>query len=241
MRGERQALRAGEYLVSQACRRLPARIREERYQEWLAELPVILHDRDAGPAPLRMVRMLAFAAGTLRGTTLAPGAYRGAHRGAHRGGSAKTIRWLATGLLLLGALPCAPLFLLAWEGYIIDQLITGGGVAVGATLALTSLACFTAIRIRKRRHTAAADWWDTAAGSWYSTGKVAAGAGLLFRAIAGQSGWGHPLLFAIIGYCGYAISAACLGMAVALIIRSLARSSTPGGERGAPGAGPPAR
>ena len=160
--------------MSQACRRLPARIREERYQEWLAELPVILHDRDAGPAPLRMVRMLAFAAGTLRGTTLAPGAYRGAHRGAHRGGSVKTIRWLATGLLLLGALLCAPLFLLAWEGYIIDQLITGGGVAVGATLALTSLACFTAIRIRKRRHTAAADWWETAAGNWYSTGKVAA-------------------------------------------------------------------
>ena len=35
MRGERCALRAGEYLVSLACRRLPARIRQERYQEWL--------------------------------------------------------------------------------------------------------------------------------------------------------------------------------------------------------------
>ena len=77
MRGERYALRAGEYLVSRACRRLPARIREERYQEWLAELPVILHDRGAGPASLRVVRMLAFAADTLRGTTLAPGAYSG--------------------------------------------------------------------------------------------------------------------------------------------------------------------
>ncbi len=194
---------------------------EERYQEWLAELPVILHDRDAGPAPLRAVRMLAFAAGTLRGTTLAPGAYRGAHRGAHRGGSAKTIRWLATGLLLLGALLCAPLFLLAWEGYIIDQLITGASVAIGATLALTSVACFTAIRIWKRRHTAAAGRWDTTAASWYSGGKVAAGVGLLARAIPGQPGGGHPLLFAITGYCGYAISAACLGVAVVLVVRTM--------------------
>jgi hypothetical protein len=50
MRGERYALRAGEYLVGRACRRLPARIRQERYQEWLAELPAILRDRDTGPA-----------------------------------------------------------------------------------------------------------------------------------------------------------------------------------------------
>jgi hypothetical protein len=220
MRGEGRALRAGEYLVSLACRRLPARIREERYQEWLAELPVIVHDRDAGPAPLRVLRMLAFAAGTLRGTTLAPGAYRGAHRG----GPVKTIRWLATGLLLLGALLCVPLYLLAWEGYIIDQLITGASVAVGATLALTSLVCFTAIRairIRKRRHTAAADWWNTTVASWYSGGKVAAGAGLLARAIPGRPGGGHPLLFAITGYCGYAISVACLGVAVVLVVRAV--------------------
>jgi hypothetical protein len=123
MRGERHALRTGEYLVSRACRRLPARIREERYQEWLAELPVILHDRGAGPAPLRVVRMLAFAADTLRGTTLAPDAYHGAHRGAHQGGAAKTIRWLADGLLLLGGLLGALLVLLAYEGYIVYQLI----------------------------------------------------------------------------------------------------------------------
>ena len=38
MRAERTALRAGETLISLACRRLPARIRQERYQEWLAEL-----------------------------------------------------------------------------------------------------------------------------------------------------------------------------------------------------------
>ena len=212
MRGERHALRAGEYLVSRACRRLPARIREERYQEWLAELPVILHDREAGPAPLRVVRMLAFAADTLRGTTLAPDAYRGAHRGAHRGGAVKTIRWLAVGLLLLGA----PLALLAYEGYIIYQLIAGASLIFSATLVLVHLASFAASRMPR---------WDIATTSWYSMGKVAAGAGLLVRAIASQSGWGHPLLFAIISYCGYAISAACLGVAVVLLMRSLPHSS----------------
>ena len=220
MRGERHALRAGEYLVSRACRRLPARTREERYQEWLAELPVILHDREAGPAALRVVRMLAFAADTLRGTTLAPDAYRGAHRGAHHGGTVKTIRWLAVGLLLLSALLgalLALLALLAYEGYIVYQLIAGASLIFSATLVLVHLASFAASRIPR---------WDIATTSWYSIGKVAAGAGLLVRAIASQSGWGHPLLFAIISYCGYAISAACLGVAVVLLMRSLPRSST---------------
>jgi hypothetical protein len=212
MRGERYALRAGEYLVSRACRRLPARIREEWYQEWLAELPIILHDREAGPAPLRVVRMLAFAADTLRGTTLAPDAYRGAHRG----GAVKTIHWLAVGLLLFSALLGALLALLAYEGYIIYQLIAGASLIFSATLVLVHLASFAASRIPR---------WDIAITSWYSMGKVEAGAGLLVRAIASQSGWGHPLLFAIISYCGYAISAACLGMAVVLLMRSLPHSS----------------
>jgi hypothetical protein len=223
MRGERHALRAGEYLVSRACRRLPARIREERYQEWLAELPVILHDSGVGPAPLRVVRMLAFAADTLRGTTLAPGAYayRGAHRGAHRGGAAKTIRWLAVGVLLLGALLGCLLALLAYEGYLIDQLVAGASLTFAATIVLVHLASLAASRIPR---------WDSATIRWYSMGKVAAGAGLLVRAIASQSGWGHPLLFAIISYVGCATSVACLGVAVVLLVRSSPRSSTLGGS-----------
>jgi hypothetical protein len=68
-RGERQLLRIGEYLVSLACRRLPPDIREQRYREWAAELPAILHDPQAGLAPCRAVRMLAYAADTLRATT----------------------------------------------------------------------------------------------------------------------------------------------------------------------------
>jgi hypothetical protein len=72
MRGERQLLRLGEYLVGRACRRLPQDIREERHQEWAAELPAILHDPQIRFAPRRAVRMLAFAADTVRGSATTP-------------------------------------------------------------------------------------------------------------------------------------------------------------------------
>jgi hypothetical protein len=72
MRAERQLLRIGEYLVGRACQRLPPDVREERYQEWAAELPAILHDPQIRPAPRRAVRMLAYAADTLRGTATTP-------------------------------------------------------------------------------------------------------------------------------------------------------------------------
>lgn len=72
MRGERQLLRLGEYLVGRACQRLPQDIREERYREWAAELPAILHDPQIRLAPLRAVRMLGYAADTLRGTAMTP-------------------------------------------------------------------------------------------------------------------------------------------------------------------------
>jgi hypothetical protein len=73
MRGERQLLRLGEYLVRRACQRLPRDTREEQYREWAAELPAILHDPQVRPAPRRAVRMLAYAADTLRGAALTPG------------------------------------------------------------------------------------------------------------------------------------------------------------------------
>ena len=77
MRGERHLLRLGEYLVGRACQQLPQDIREERYEEWAAELPAILHDPQIGLAPRRAMRMLAYAADTLRGTALEPGRTRG--------------------------------------------------------------------------------------------------------------------------------------------------------------------
>jgi hypothetical protein len=217
MTGERYALRAGEYLVWLACRRLPARIRQEQYREWLAELPVILRDPDTGPAPVRVVRMLAFAADTLRGTALAPDAYRGAHRG--RGTAAKDLRWLGTGLLLLGGLLGGLLFLLAYEGCIIFQLATGPNLAFSVPLVLVNLGFFAASCIPR---------WASPGRRWYSMSKIVAGAGLSIRAIASPAGWGHPLLFAIISYCGYAISAACLGMAVVHAVRYPSRLQHPG-------------
>lgn len=76
MRGERPLLRAGEYLVSRSCRCLPGPIRDERYREWTAELPAILNDPGTKPAVRRAVRMLCYAADTIRGTALASGRAR---------------------------------------------------------------------------------------------------------------------------------------------------------------------
>jgi hypothetical protein len=76
MRGERQLLALGEYLVRRACRPLPRDVREDRYREWAAELPAILHDPQVRFAPRRAVRMLGYAADTLRGTALTPGTAR---------------------------------------------------------------------------------------------------------------------------------------------------------------------
>lgn len=206
MIGERWALSAGEYLVARACRRLPAEIREERYREWVAELPVILHDRDAGPAPRRVVHMLIFAADTLRGTTLSAGAYQ--YQGAHRRGDFENNHALAISLLVVFVMLPA---LLAFEGWIVYQLIFGASLIFSATLMASGL--FYLIRGRIRRS-------DSTDQSWFLAGIAAQGTGLFVRAVASQCGWGHPLLFAIVSYCAYAISAACFGVAVALPSRA---------------------
>ena len=77
MRGERRLLHLGEYLVGRACQQLPQDVREERYQEWAAELPAILHDPQVRFAPRRAVRMLGYAADTQRGTIMTPCTARG--------------------------------------------------------------------------------------------------------------------------------------------------------------------
>jgi hypothetical protein len=77
MRGERRLLRLGEYLVRRACQQLPPDVRDERYREWAAELPAILHDPQIRPAPRRAARMLGYAADTLRGTIMTAGRARG--------------------------------------------------------------------------------------------------------------------------------------------------------------------
>jgi DivIVA domain-containing protein len=76
MTGERRLLRVGEYLIARACRHLPAEARDERYREWVAELPAILADPEVRPAARRAARMLRYASGTIRGTALTPGSAR---------------------------------------------------------------------------------------------------------------------------------------------------------------------
>jgi hypothetical protein len=70
MRTERGLLRIGEYLIGRACRRLPEDIREDRYREWAAELPAILHDPQIRFASRRAAIMLGYAADMSRGATL---------------------------------------------------------------------------------------------------------------------------------------------------------------------------
>jgi len=100
MKGEHQLLRLGEYLVGRACQRLPQDIREERYAEWAAELPAILHDPQIRLAPRRAVRMLGYAADTLRAAAVTP---------------ARAPRRTPRAAAALSLLLLADLALLAWD------------------------------------------------------------------------------------------------------------------------------
>jgi hypothetical protein len=148
MRGERWLLRMGEFLVGRAARHLPAAARVERYQEWAAELPVVLHDPDIRPAAARAARMLWFAADTLRGAALRPGpaGHRGAHRGgAGKGGAGKTARWLGVGAALLTGLAV----LLAFEAFMVYEIIFVVSLAGYVTYLLTSLAMLAVFLLRR--------------------------------------------------------------------------------------------
>ena len=119
MRGERQLLRLGEYLLRRACQRLPPDIRQERYREWAAELPAILQDPQIRHAPRRAVRMLAYAADTVRGAAMTPARPR-----------RRTSRMTALLCLLL----VAGLLTVAWEIWATTQ-------APGQALNYAHLAC----------------------------------------------------------------------------------------------------
>ena len=207
MSAGRWALRAGEYLVRRACRRLPARIREERYREWVAELPVILHDPEVRPPARRVARMLGFAADTLRGTTVATGSYR--YRGAHQGRADWGVLWLP----VLAAM-------LAFLGYFVYRMIFGPNLYRDA--ALWSFFCIDFIVYLARRRP------GQAAGRWWIAGGLAVSTGQLARGLAGSLGWGHPLLFALIQYCGAAMAAVFLGLAMTLWARSVRARRLPG-------------
>lgn len=67
---------AAERLIRRACRRLPGGTQDERYREWAAEVPAILHDPDIRFALLRAARALRFAVGTYTSARRSPGAIR---------------------------------------------------------------------------------------------------------------------------------------------------------------------
>ena len=58
---------------------------------------------------------------------------------------------------------------------------------------------------------------------WFSAGVTAAIVGGGAARLAGQLGWGHPLLFTLIAACGYTVCAACITVAGAIVIRSARR------------------
>jgi hypothetical protein len=214
MTGERWLLRAGEFLVGRAARHLPAAARDDRYQEWAAELPVILGDPEIKSAAVRAARMLWFAADTLRGTVLGPGPAR--HRGAHRGGAGlknarKSARWLGEGCALLTVMAV----LLAILAFLVYRVIFVVSLAEYVSCVLSSLVILAACLLRRR---------PAGVGRyWFSAGVVAAAAGGGAARLAGHLGWGHPLLFTLIAACGYAVCAACISMAGAIVIRSARR------------------
>jgi hypothetical protein len=55
---------------------------------------------------------------------------------------------------------------------------------------------------------------------WLIAGQLGLGFGLVGRALAGQLGWGHTLIFVVISCCGYAVYLSCVGKAVVRSIRS---------------------
>jgi hypothetical protein len=63
---ERAASRLGGYLIGRASRGLPGDARDERYREWVAELPAIVQDPEIGSALRRAARALTYAAGIYR-------------------------------------------------------------------------------------------------------------------------------------------------------------------------------
>jgi hypothetical protein len=119
MRGEHRLLRIGEYLIARACRHLPSHARDERYREWVAELPAILHDPGVRPAARRAARMLRYASGTIRGTALTPGSARRVM--AHMAGVAAP--FITAGLVI---------YLLGWVKTPQDWIGVGIGCLLGS-------------------------------------------------------------------------------------------------------------
>jgi hypothetical protein len=203
MKGERGLLRAGEFLVARAVRRLPAKVRDERYREWAAELPAILQDPSLGPPGRRAARMLGYALDTNR-AALRPGrdSYRGAHRGRDPRAAVKTARWpLILPAALAGLLASLSLML----SYLVS-LSTGLGLWPAAGVAfLIVMSGLLAGRFLPRRA--------------FAVSTVLLGSWLIYLFAASSAGWpaGPPFLAHISGWV--------FGMLAAFYLRDLTVSA----------------
>jgi hypothetical protein len=63
--------------------------------------------------------------------------------------------------------------------------------------------------------------------AWLDAAVVAAATGPHLSALAGHRGWGHPLPFALISVCSYAVCAACVSVAIVITTRSVRREQRP--------------
>jgi hypothetical protein len=194
MKGERGLLRAGEFLVARAARRLPGRVRDERYREWAAELPAILRDPSVGPPWRRAARMLGYALDTIRAAALRPGqdGYRGAHRGRDPRAGVKTARWLVF-------LPAALAGLLAFLSLLLIYLVsvaTGLGLwpAAGVAFMLVMIGLLAGHFLPRRA---------------FAVSTVLLGSWLIYLITASSAGWpaGPPVLARISGW-GFGLLAA---------------------------------
>ena len=195
MKGERGLLRTGEFLVACATRRLPARVRDERYREWAAELPAILQDPSLGSPGRRAARMLGYALDTIRATALGPGQDRnqGAHRGRDPRAAVRTARWLLfpAGLLAFLSLPLLLIYIVS--------LGTGLGLWPAAGVAFMMVMFGLLV--------------DRFLPRWaFAVSTVLLGSWLVYLVAASSAGWpaGPPVLARISGWGFGVLAAFCL-------------------------------
>jgi hypothetical protein len=105
-----RAARIAAHIIRRASRRLNEDIRDERYREWMAELPAIRDDPDVRSDFVRALRTLSYASGVMRSArSLNPaGRYRAkaASRVDRRSWAFRSARRPVTGLRLPpGVLP----------------------------------------------------------------------------------------------------------------------------------------
>ncbi|HEY2575212.1 MAG TPA: hypothetical protein VGI74_02780 [Streptosporangiaceae bacterium] len=200
MRGERWLLRLGDSLVRAASRRLPSRVRDDRYREWTAELPVILHDPDGGIWPRRAARMLGYALDTIRGTTLAshPARRRGTHRG--RAGNP----WLDA-LFSLLSITLVGL-------YVYFTVTSNNGLGFWVTIWFAGSSGLARYAITRRHRTSR--WWATS-DLWVPAGGMLVATGNLAVIAAQEAHWRAGRLHAVVlvGYGAEAAGVICLGIA----------------------------